>query len=90
MLRQVRSFLRSRLVDPRIEPTLVALEGVIAQIEGHAEAHDVHARPPCTRTARLPVVSGAEPDGSTPVDTNARAAAGAVGGTPDVSVLPAA
>jgi len=51
MLRQVRSFLRGRPVDPRIEPTLVALEAAIAQIERHAEVQDAHARLSRTRTA---------------------------------------
>lgn len=51
MLRQVRSFLRGRPVDPHIEPTLLALEGVITQIEQHAESQDAHARLSRTRTA---------------------------------------
>lgn len=37
MLRQVCSFLRGRPADPRVEPTLLALEAVIAQIEIFAE-----------------------------------------------------
>lgn len=50
MLRQVRSFLRSRPVDARVEPTLLALEAAIAQIEGFAESQDAHTRLSRTRT----------------------------------------
>ncbi len=50
MLRQVRSFLRGRPVDARVEPTLLALEALIAQIEGFAESQDAHARLSRTRT----------------------------------------
>jgi len=53
MFRQVRSFLRNRPADTAIEPTLVALERLINQMEAHAEAQEVHTRLSRARTSSV-------------------------------------